>query len=213
VVLQAFDPELRKQLGVWYTPPEIVQYMVARVDTVLREELNIEDGLADPRVYVLDPCCGIDVDRDRLISRMKMYFDPNVPADQLGRIATSAVQSTARFDAIATRDYLCGRGLLSDHVVRYAYRPFDSRWIYWEPETKLLDEKRGQLFGVCDNANWFLTSRQKAERSPEIEARTKCAESQSPIGVAVSGTILFRAPRLYQRRMALRRRRMIVRRF
>lgn len=32
--------------------------MVARVDTVLREELNIEDGLADPRVYVLDPCCG-----------------------------------------------------------------------------------------------------------------------------------------------------------
>ncbi len=32
--------------------------MVARVDTVLREELEIEDGLADPRVYVLDPCCG-----------------------------------------------------------------------------------------------------------------------------------------------------------
>ena len=32
--------------------------MVARVDTVLREELEIEDGLADPRVYILDPCCG-----------------------------------------------------------------------------------------------------------------------------------------------------------
>jgi hypothetical protein len=56
--LEAFDPELRKQLGVWYTPPEIVQYMVARVDTVLREELDIPDGLADPRVFVLDPCCG-----------------------------------------------------------------------------------------------------------------------------------------------------------
>jgi len=38
---QAFDPDLRKQLGVWYTPPEIVQYMVARVDTVLREELGV----------------------------------------------------------------------------------------------------------------------------------------------------------------------------
>ncbi len=56
--LQAFDPELRKELGVWYTPQEIVQYMVARVDTVLREELDIEDGLADPQVYILDPCCG-----------------------------------------------------------------------------------------------------------------------------------------------------------
>ncbi len=56
--LEAFDPRLRKELGVWYTPPEIVQYMVARVHTVLREELGIADGLADPRVVVLDPCCG-----------------------------------------------------------------------------------------------------------------------------------------------------------
>ena len=56
--LEAFDPELRKQLGVWYTPPEIVQYQVARVDAALREELDIPDGLADPRVFVLDPCSG-----------------------------------------------------------------------------------------------------------------------------------------------------------
>ena len=56
--LAAFDPELRKQLGVWFTPPEIVRYMVERVDTVLREELDLPDGLADPKVYVLDPCAG-----------------------------------------------------------------------------------------------------------------------------------------------------------
>ncbi len=56
--LEAFDPELRKELGVWYTPPEIVKYMVERVDSVLRTELNIPSGIADPRVYLLDPCCG-----------------------------------------------------------------------------------------------------------------------------------------------------------
>lgn len=56
--LEAFDPQLRKELGVWYTPDEVVRYMVARVDTVLREELGIADGLADPSVVVLDPCCG-----------------------------------------------------------------------------------------------------------------------------------------------------------
>jgi predicted helicase len=56
--LEAFDPELRKQLGVWYTPHEIVQYMVARVDTVLREELGLADGLADKNVFILDPCFG-----------------------------------------------------------------------------------------------------------------------------------------------------------
>ena len=56
--LKAYDPALRKQLGVWYTPPEIVRYQVARVDAVLREELHLTDGLADPAVLVLDPCCG-----------------------------------------------------------------------------------------------------------------------------------------------------------
>lgn len=56
--LEAFDPALRRQLGVWYTPTEIVDYMVERVDRVLREELAIPDGLADERVVVLDPCCG-----------------------------------------------------------------------------------------------------------------------------------------------------------
>ncbi len=56
--LEHFDPELRKELGVWYTPPEIVKYMVNRVDTVLREELDRPDGLADKDVVILDPCCG-----------------------------------------------------------------------------------------------------------------------------------------------------------
>jgi hypothetical protein len=30
--LQAYDPELRHDLGVWYTPPEVMHYMVDRVD-------------------------------------------------------------------------------------------------------------------------------------------------------------------------------------
>ena len=56
--LQAFDPDLRKQLGVWYTPTEVVRYMVARVDRALRDDLGIPEGLAAENVYVLDPCCG-----------------------------------------------------------------------------------------------------------------------------------------------------------
>ena len=56
--LEAFDPALRKQLGVWYTPAEVVRYMVARVDKALKGDLGIADGLAAENVYVLDPCCG-----------------------------------------------------------------------------------------------------------------------------------------------------------
>ena len=56
--LAEMDPKMRSDFGVWYTPPEVVRYMVERVDRVLRTEMGCADGLADRRVYVLDPCCG-----------------------------------------------------------------------------------------------------------------------------------------------------------
>jgi hypothetical protein len=56
--LEAFDPQLRKDLGVWYTPKEIVQYMVDRVDRLLQTELGQRLGLASPNVRILDPSCG-----------------------------------------------------------------------------------------------------------------------------------------------------------
>lgn len=56
--LQAFDPDLRKELGVWYTPNSIVRYQVGKIDQLLRSELGCERGFADENVVVLDPACG-----------------------------------------------------------------------------------------------------------------------------------------------------------
>lgn len=93
--LAAFDPELRKQLGVWYTPPEIVRYMVARVDAVLQSELGLADGLADPNVYVLDPCCGTGsflVETLRVIeARLKAQGGDALSAHDLKRAAMDRV--------------------------------------------------------------------------------------------------------------------------
>ena len=55
--LEAFNPDLRKSLGVWYTPPEIVRYQVRKIEGLLRS-LGCRQGFADERVVVLDPCCG-----------------------------------------------------------------------------------------------------------------------------------------------------------
>ena len=76
--LAEYDPELREQRGVYYTPEPIVSYIVRSVDHILRERFDCPEGLADRgmttyetsdpegnvtqhqshRVLVLDPACG-----------------------------------------------------------------------------------------------------------------------------------------------------------
>ncbi|WP_394890071.1 N-6 DNA methylase [Mesorhizobium sp. AaZ16] len=56
--LEAFDPALKKTMGVWYTPPEVVRYQVRRAHELLKKELGRPLGLADENVVLLDPCCG-----------------------------------------------------------------------------------------------------------------------------------------------------------
>ena len=89
--LQAFDPALRKQLGVWYTPTEVVQYMVARVDKALKDDLDIADGLAADNVYVLDPCCGTGAYLAEVLKRIAA----NLEGRGLGALAGSRVKQAA----------------------------------------------------------------------------------------------------------------------
>ena len=89
--LQAFDPELRKQLGVWYTPAEVVRYMVARVDKALKEDLDIADGLAAENVYVLDPCCGTGAYLAEVLRRIAA----NLEGRGLGALTGARVKQAA----------------------------------------------------------------------------------------------------------------------
>ena len=56
--LRAFDKELRKKRGVYYTPQPVVSFMVRSVQALLRSRLGFADGLADPGVVLLDPAAG-----------------------------------------------------------------------------------------------------------------------------------------------------------
>ena len=89
--LEAFDPDLRKQLGVWYTPPEVVRYMVARVDQAVKDDLGIADGLAAENVYVLDPCCGTGAYLAEVLRRIAA----NLARRGLGALAGARVKQAA----------------------------------------------------------------------------------------------------------------------
>jgi len=84
----------------------------------------------------------VDVDKDVLEQRLMVYFNPACSDDEVARVSPAAMADASRFEAIATRRRLVSRGFLADRLVPYQYRPFDTRWIYWEPDTKLLHEKR-----------------------------------------------------------------------
>ena len=89
--LEAFDPALRKQLGVWYTPAEVVRYMVSRVDRALKDDLGIADGLAAENVYVLDPCCGTGAYLAEVLRRIAA----NLEGRGLGALAGARVKQAA----------------------------------------------------------------------------------------------------------------------
>ena len=89
--LEAFDPALRKQLGVWYTPTEVVRYMVARVDKALKDDLGIPEGLAAKNVYVLDPCCGTGAYLAEVLRRISV----NLGTHGLGALAGAEVRRAA----------------------------------------------------------------------------------------------------------------------
>ncbi|MGA2852466.1 MAG: N-6 DNA methylase, partial [Terracidiphilus sp.] len=96
--LEAFDPQLRKDLGVWYTPKQIVDYMVERVDHLLRTQLNQPLGLASPAVRILDPCCGTGAYLTAVLHRIHRTLLENAGDD------TALVPSSLRTAAL-TRVY------------------------------------------------------------------------------------------------------------
>ena len=56
--LAEYDPQRRVDRGVYYTPPQVIAYIVRSVDGLLKTQLNKPDGLADDKTLILDPATG-----------------------------------------------------------------------------------------------------------------------------------------------------------
>ena len=105
----------------------------------------------------------VDDDFDRLNTRVCEYFDNSVTHDEIARRYPRVMANTARFDARAVRETLLARGGPDETgFVRYSYRPFDNRWLYWEEETKLLREKSPRYPHHIFEGNTWLVLQNKA---------------------------------------------------
>ena len=114
----------------------------------------------------------VDVDRNRLTARITDYFDPHLSDEEVGRRHPIAMQTAPRFNPLSVRAALLSRGgPIESGFVQYAYRPFDTRWLYWEGDTKLLDEKRAEYKPHVFEDNLWLSSSHRI-RKGEAEPQT-----------------------------------------
>lgn len=56
--LESYDPQLRKDSGSYYTPPEVVRSMTRLVEELLKSKFDLSLGFASSEVHVLDPAMG-----------------------------------------------------------------------------------------------------------------------------------------------------------
>lgn len=56
--LAEYDPKVREERGVYYTPKYVVNYIVKSIDEILTKKLGKIAGIDDPDVHLLDPATG-----------------------------------------------------------------------------------------------------------------------------------------------------------
>ena len=92
--LQEYDSSERKKMGVFYTPLPVVRFIIRSVDSILKKEFDLAEGLVDSskievvrevqgkkqkvsvhRVQVLDPATGTGTFLNEAILHIKKHFE------------------------------------------------------------------------------------------------------------------------------------------
>lgn len=72
--LRAYNPALREQRGVYYTPEPVVKYIVRGIDHILKTRFDRPRGLADKDTLILDPAVGTGTFLYFVIEQIKARF-------------------------------------------------------------------------------------------------------------------------------------------
>ena len=135
----------------------------------------------------------VDTDLDRLRDRVREYFDSALRHEDIARRYPRVMKSTARFDARAVRDALLRRGGPDESgFIRFAYRPYDNRWLYWEREGPLLDRPRPDYRPHVFEGNLWLSSAQHLRKGPG-EPQTCCTSDMGSLHLIERGALMFPA--------------------
>ena len=109
----------------------------------------------------------VDVAPGSLKARIADYFNPDLTHEEVARRYPRAMRRTAEFNAHRVRDTLLKRGGPEEPAfVRFTYRPFDTRWLYWERDTKLVERTRADYRPQVFEGNLWLSAAQHLRQGP-----------------------------------------------
>ena len=107
----------------------------------------------------------VDIDLDRLKARIADYFNPDLSHEEIARRYPIIMNTARHFDAHSTRNALLKRGGPNeDNFILYAYRPFDTRWLYWEGVGTLLHRPRAEYRPHLFKENLWLVAQKKSSQ-------------------------------------------------
>jgi hypothetical protein len=121
------------------------------------------NGLMEKRAEAL-----IDIDREALSHRMRMYYNGAIPWEELEVLGSGLTRDAAGFVAKSVRSKVQSAEKFDPaRLRRYALRPFDTRWCYYSGVSPLWNRARPDLWAQSWDGNGFLLSRFRAARYPE----------------------------------------------
>ena len=125
----------------------------------------------------------IDIELNKLKARVGEYFDASASNNEVATRYPSAMKSSSGFvvsDAQKVRDSLLARGgPIEDNFVRHAYRPFDTRWLYWETGHGLLGRPVPDYKPHVFEGNLWMVTQQKPRREwscPQVITSLGCID-------------------------------------
>jgi predicted helicase len=99
--LSQYDPDLREKRGVYYTPDEVVSYIVASLDQLLRKHFDKADGLASPDVTLLDPALGTGTFFAHALRQVADNFGPAHAGDLPDHLRRHTLKNWHGFELLA----------------------------------------------------------------------------------------------------------------
>ena len=128
----------------------------------------------------------IDVDLHRLRARISDYFDSDLSHEEVVWRHPAVMSSARILEARAVREKLLRRGGPLEHgFLRYVYRPYDIRWLYWEGDSGLLDRPRTDYKSHVLDGNLWLEAREKEARE-DFSRGTFCRHLADNFGNGLS---------------------------